>query len=204
MIAIISEEQLREGKRQLQRHKALTQRKFRRGDLKNFISAAQRSEEPLPILKRLFFFLREYLGFDLWLFFLHLFLSLFLMIGWITGNDGKSDVSSESLREPVEGPVLKEPTPLAGNLEKKGGFSLSGSGWKDMYAEIRAPCFLHFYKDKMSADKNRLNDPSRSNDPNVHIVDVKVIIDIRVSDKRGTKDQTELELQLGTDSIKLK
>ena len=56
--AIISEDTLREGKRQLQRHKTQTQRKFRRGDLKNFITASSRSEESLPLLRRLFFFLR--------------------------------------------------------------------------------------------------------------------------------------------------
>ncbi len=105
--------------------------------------------------------------------------------------------------EPSDGPILREPAPLSGMLEKKGGFSLTGSGWKDMYAEMRAPGYLHFYKDKAAADKNRLNDPSHSNDPNVYILNVKLIVDFKIPEKRS-KEQVELDLELGDDTIKLK
>ncbi len=105
--------------------------------------------------------------------------------------------------EPLDGPLLKEPAPLSGMLEKKGGFSLSGSGWKDLYAEVRSPGYLHFYKDKAAADKNRTNEPSRSNDPNVYILNLKLIVDFKVPEKRS-KENLELDLELGDDTIKLK
>ncbi len=38
-LAIVTDEQLREGRRQLQRHKKTTERKVRRGELKSFIAA---------------------------------------------------------------------------------------------------------------------------------------------------------------------
>jgi hypothetical protein len=57
---IVTEEQLREGKRQLQRHKKTTERKFRRGELKNFIlSVGGQSGEGGSIWSTIFFFLKS-------------------------------------------------------------------------------------------------------------------------------------------------
>lgn len=162
---IISEETLREGKRQLQRHKALTQRKFKRGDLKNFITASSRSEESLPYLKRIFFFLRK---------------------------DGKKDVAADALKMPAsDGPLLREPDPLSGMVEKKGGFSLSGSGWRDVYAVVHSPGVLRCYKDAQRTDAL------------LYELDLRTALHIAVADKRS-KEKNEVDLDLGTEVIKLR
>jgi hypothetical protein len=50
---IITEEQLREGKRQLQRHKKGTERAYRRNDLRSFISKIGHNDGEVGFLGRL-------------------------------------------------------------------------------------------------------------------------------------------------------
>lgn len=106
---IITDEQLREGKRQLQRHKKTTERKFRRGELKNFLlTVGGGNESGDSIFSRIFFFMKT--------------------------SDNNKDGSRETLTSDagMDAPVLKEPQALGGFVEKKGGFSLTGSGWKEL------------------------------------------------------------------------
>lgn len=106
---IVTDEQLREGKRQLQRHKKTTERKFRRGELKNYLlSVGGGQESGDTIFSRIFFFLKT--------------------------SEPNKDGARDTLTSEVgmDAPVLKEPQALSAFLEKKGGFSLTGSGWKEL------------------------------------------------------------------------
>lgn len=71
------------------------------------------------------------------------------------------------------------------------------------YAEVRSPGFLHFYKDRKAAEQNRFNDPSRSSDPQITIIDLRSIVDFKIPEKKN-KDNLELELVTASETIKLK
>jgi hypothetical protein len=72
------------------------------------------------------------------------------------------------------------------------------------YAEVRTPGFLHFYKDKRTADAHRYSaDGSRSTDPQATVIDLRLVNDFKVPDRRN-KDNLELDLEMGDETIKLK
>jgi len=180
---IITDEQLREGKRQLQRHKASTIRRFRRGELKTLISTltGKRGEN------------EEKGG----------CCSSICSVFFAKSSTNRETISSNSDVVAESQPTVQEPSGLSGLIERKGGFSLGGSSWKEIYAEVRSPGFLHFYKDKKAADQNRFNDPSRNSDPQITIVDLRSVVDFAVPEKKN-KDNLELELVTATESIRLK
>lgn len=75
------------------------------------------------------------------------------------------------------------------------------------YAEVRSPGFLHFYKDKRSADANRVNTITGSNignSANVHeVLDLRLVMDFKVHDRKN-KDNVGLDLELADETIRLK
>lgn len=75
------------------------------------------------------------------------------------------------------------------------------------YAEIRSPGFLHFYKDKRSADANRLNTitgSNISNSANVHdVLDLRLVMDFKVHDRKN-KENVGLDLELADETLRLK
>jgi hypothetical protein len=72
------------------------------------------------------------------------------------------------------------------------------------YAEVRAPGFLHLYKDKRTADAHRYSaDGSRSTDPQATVIDLRLVNDFKVPDRRN-KDNLELDLDMGDETVKLK
>lgn len=73
------------------------------------------------------------------------------------------------------------------------------------YAEVRNPGYLHFYKDKRACDMNRHNDPTRTNDPNIIILDLKTVMDFKMPESRNkNRDNLELDMDMGDETIKLK
>ena len=52
---------------------------------------------------------------------------------------------------------------------------------------------------------NRHNDPSRSNDPNILILDLKVVMDVKPAEQKNkNRESVELDLDMGDETIKLK
>jgi uncharacterized membrane protein YgcG len=180
---IVTEEQLREGKRQLQRHRKGAERKFRRGELRNFISNLTSSDAENP----------------------GMFVRLFGCL--LGGSAGGQRLSTEAIKMAEEKAQIREPGALSGQVERRAaGFALGvGSGWKEHYAEVRSPGFLHFYKDRRSADATRGTDPSYSSDPNTVIVDLRLINDFHVPPaKNSGKEVFELELLTSDEPVKIR
>jgi hypothetical protein len=180
---IVTEEQLREGKRQLQRHRKGAERKFRRGELRNFITNLTSDDSENP----------------------GLFVRLFG--GWFGRSSEGQLMSTEAMRMTEEKAQIREPGALSGQIERRGaGFALGvGSGWKEHYAEVRSPGFLHFYKDRRSADATRGTDPSYSSDPNSIIVDLRLINDFHVPPAKSSgKEVFELELVTSDEPVKMR
>jgi hypothetical protein len=161
---IVTEEQLREGRRQLSRHRKGAERRARRGRLQSFItnltktntdslSLAANSNHQPGLLAR-----------------------LLMALGLISVDPLSSQSANAGNNNRV---TVKEPSPLFGSLEKKGaGYALGvGASYREAYGEIRSPGFLHIYRDKRTADVSRAmgGDPSYSNDPAVTIVDLRLV-----------------------------
>ncbi len=124
-------------------------------------------------------------------------------------NGGTSQrLSTEAMKLAEEKAQVREPAPLFGQLERRAaGFALGvGSGWKEHYAEVRSPGFLHFYKDKRSADATRGTDPSSSSDANTMIVDLRLINDFQVAAPkfRGAQEVFELEMRTNDEPVKIR
>jgi hypothetical protein len=113
---LVTEEQLREGKRQLQRHRKNTERGFKRNALRNIIATfgGQKAEES---------FLGKLLG----------------------GGGGGAKNKKAGTRaggggglEAAADPSMREPAPLAGMVEKKAGYTIGvGNSFKDVCMEQR-------------------------------------------------------------------
>mmetsp|Transcript_7381 Transcript_7381/g.10461 ORF Transcript_7381/g.10461 Transcript_7381/m.10461 type:complete len:1010 (-) Transcript_7381:824-3853(-) len=179
---IVTDEQLREGKRQLQRHRKNTERHYKRGLLRSIIaniSGAKAGETS--------------------------FLSRLLGGGTSKttkkGPGGAVDVLAE--------PSMREPPPLSGLLERKAGYTIGvGAAYREVYAEVLPPGFLHFYKDKITAIKAvaASRDPSQSPDPTATVVDLRSVMDFKTSSKVSGKDSFVLEMDLvnGTEHLRFK
>lgn len=116
-------------------------------------------------------------------------------------------MSTEAMRMTEEKAQIREPGALSGQIERRAaGFALGvGSGWKEHYAEVRSPGFLHFYKDRRSADATRGTDPSYSSDPNSIIVDLRLINDFHVPPAKSSgKEVFELELVTSDEPVKMR
>lgn len=101
---------------------------------------------------------------------------------------------------------IREPAPLNGQLDKRAaGFALGvGSGWREHYAEVRSPGFLHFYKDRRAAEATRGTDPSYSSDPNTTIVDLRLVNSFAVATAKGGKDSYEMDLVTSDEPVKIR
>jgi hypothetical protein len=74
--------------------------------------------------------------------------------------------------------------------------------WRS-YAEVRSPGYLHIYKDKATADANRFMEPARSSDPTATVVDLRIINRFYIPERKN-KDNTELDIELSDETIRLK
>ena len=111
---LVTEEQLREGKRQLQRHRKNTERGFKRNALRNIIATfgGQKAEESF--------------------------------LGKLLGGGGGAKNKKAGTRaggggvEAAADPSMREPAPLAGLVEKKAGYTIGvGNSFKDVCMEQR-------------------------------------------------------------------
>lgn len=181
---IVTDEQLREGKRQLQRHKKGTERAYRRQGLKSLISNFGKEEEQ-GFFGRIF-------G------------------GRKGGSQGGSSIkasgdSSARDSEIVDRPTVREPAPTEGIVERKGSSTLGiSASWKEAYALVRSPGYLHICKDKRTMDMARSSGDASSNpDPHATVINLRLVMDFSIPDRKN-KENLELDLELSDDTIKLK
>jgi hypothetical protein len=131
---IVTEEQLREGKRQLERHKAHTARTFQRDLLRSYIMGLAKRDGSSnaeggagSVLAGIWGKLRK----------------------------GKPETTLGDV-----GPILEEPPALSGLVEKKGAGSYGmGGSWVEVVAEVEAPGTLVF-KDKKTHSRESTVDLS--------------------------------------------
>lgn len=123
---MVTEDQLREGRRQLQRHKKATERTYRRKDLKSFISAVAAVDDNSSICSR-----------------------IFCCFSSSNDNDRSSSMISK-LDDAEKGntssvPAVREPLPMEGKgeLKKEGAMTTT---YKPSYIVIHSPGFLHIHK----------------------------------------------------------
>mmetsp|Transcript_6631 Transcript_6631/g.11152 ORF Transcript_6631/g.11152 Transcript_6631/m.11152 type:complete len:947 (+) Transcript_6631:145-2985(+) len=182
--ALVTEEQLREGKRQLQRNKRATERTFRRGDLSEMITAVGKPASPKKTL----------LG--------------AIMSSMSQSSDVRDDL--RSTRDPHDAHAESvdvdptEPPPLATAAEKKTTRGVSGQ-WKTCYVEVRSPGFLHISKDKKTADtdKVRSKDPAVSTERETLVIDLSKADNFTIPDRKG-KDNTCLDVATRADTHRIK
>lgn len=186
---IVTEEQLREGKRQLLRHKKTTERAFRREDLKGYILKAGKKTR------------KSIFGIGLGA----------LFSSGETGNTPlrESTSSTKEGAEPeVAKAVIREPNPIDGMLERKKDkkkLGMVSQSWKECYCVVRSPGYLHLYKDKKAATEaaSRSRNPSSSPDPTAIVLDLRMIMNFSIPDRKN-KDNLVLEIELPEETMKLK
>lgn len=126
--------------------------------------------------------------------------------GWLFGGSKsrESRANRASADEVVEKVEVKEPSPLAAKVEKKTTKGASGK-WKEAWAEVRSPGFLHFYKDKKTAGEAlaRSKDPSTTTDKDAVVIDLKNVMDFTIPDRKN-KDNLCVDIELGHDSLRIK
>ncbi len=165
--AIVTEDQLKEGKRQLARDKKIVEGKTRRDSAKR-----HREEQSAHVRGG----------------------GAFSAFSWF-GKKKKMMMNDDG--EMVQ---LKEPELLKGEIDRKltsklGGFGL-GSSWKSVFAAIKAPDQLRFYKD----ESNYMSDIV---DPTFSAIDLKLVASFKVYEKAGKSD-VYLDLDVTEDVISLK
>lgn len=181
---IVTEEVLREGKRQLDRHKKNTERAYRRGELRSFL---QRVTGPAstPDFKE-----AEGGG------------------GWLGCFKKKPKDARDMLNMAGETPSMREPATLKGNCQRKGGFKLSGGAWKDAYAEVRHPGFLYVFKDAQTAaatpSQHTLTGHLGNNkkDSDLTILDLRLVLDFKIVEKKH--DVNEINIETVDASVQLR
>jgi hypothetical protein len=196
---IVTEEQLREGKRQLQRHRKHTERgvkRVMRGEKINSIMNNTTSA-PVSITSKLWF-------------------------GRSSSVDKQKLINSEAdgASSLKEAPRVKEPDLVWGSVEKKSSSTsvMGGTSWKAVHATVVAPGYLHFYKDEQRAigalgpkhegvryapvDTSSRADGSESMDSSAQVVDLRLIIDF--SKKHVKANSAELHLERATTTVKLR
>lgn len=193
---IVTEEQLREGKRQLQRHRKHTERGVKRGLREEKINSSMSSATSVPIS----------------------FSGMF-GIGRSSNVDSTQKIATDTSGK-KEAPRVREPEVLWGTVEKKTPSSsvMGGTSWKAVHATVVAPGYLHVYKDEKKAvialgpkpeagrfapmDGSARPDGSQSSDQTAQVVDLRLIIDF--SKKHVKSNSAELHLGVATTTIKLK
>ena len=121
---LVTEEQLKEGKRQLERNKKSTARTVQRENLRERIIDIAKNDKTGVVTS---------------------FASLFTIRETDREHPPDDDEVSAALQEPPK----KE-----GPIERKGGKNSFGleTGWKEEYAAIRSPGLMFFFKDRNRAD----------------------------------------------------
>lgn len=122
----VTDEQLREGKRQLARHKKATERTVQRSQLKNKILGNKADG---------------------------LFTKLFSKSS--NNNTNKMSLSNNINKAAEQEPNITPPVLLSGIIERKEGkkkMGISTDKWKDTYCDIRDCGELYFFKDKNSSN----------------------------------------------------
>lgn len=163
---IVTEEQLREGKRQLLRHRKGFERTMKRNLLKNYILNLGKTDDQEGFCARL--------------------------LGVKSSGGSKKESKIDTSVDPNTAVVMREPQPLSGIVEKKGSGNLVASNWKEVYATVKAPGFLHFSKDSNSKAT------SSSSETLYNIVDLRLVMSFKVTKKN------HLELDLAEDTVKMK
>ena len=111
MIAIVTDDQLKEGQRQLQRQRATTERSYQRHNLRNYIvnlaKAASGAETDTG----------ETGG----------------LLAFIIGKRSNNSAAQKNRDAANTGPILVEPKGLSGNIEKKGTSTFGvGGSWQEL------------------------------------------------------------------------
>jgi hypothetical protein len=80
-----------------------------------------------------------------------------------------------------------------------------GAKWKETYAEVRSPGYLHFYKDKRSCvDAGaKSTEGAVSTDSSCIVVNLTLVMDFKVPPKKN-KESLELDLEMSEETIKIK
>jgi hypothetical protein len=121
----VTEEQLREGKRQLARHKKTTERTVQRSQLKNKILGKDKND------------------------------GLFTKLFSKESNNISNSISlNNNVNKAVEEPNISPPASVSGMIERKGGkkkMGIATDKWKETYCDIRDCGELCFFKDKNSS-----------------------------------------------------
>lgn len=112
---LVTEEQLREGKRQLQRHRKNTERGFKRNALRNIIATFSGQKEEGSFFSKL--------------------------LGGGGGGGAKNKKGAARAGGPgleaAADPSMREPAPLSGMVEKKAGYTIGvGNSFKDVCIEL--------------------------------------------------------------------
>jgi hypothetical protein len=165
--AIVTDDQLKEGKRQLARDKKIVEGKTRRDSAKR-----HREDQSAHVRGG----------------------GAFNAFSWF-GKKKKMTMNDDG--DMVQ---LKEPELLKGEIDRKlssklGGFGL-GSSWKTVFAAIKAPDQLRFYKDESSYMSDNV-------DPTFSAIDLKLVASFKVYEKTGKAD-VYLDLDMTEDVISLK
>lgn len=139
---IVTEEQLREGKRQLERKKKIFGRKFEKRDFKNRIMSLTKAPTASG------------------------FMAIFTGKKNTTKGSGGKSMDAKELIEVQE---LKEPDALSGILEKKASRSMGlGSSWGELRAVVKAPGELQYFKD--AKDKTKISAATLENSRDLRLV----------------------------------
>lgn len=198
---IATDEQLREGKRQLAKFKRIAERAEQRGILRGYLAnfgkytpdesgndpeagagaagATSASGGGGGLLSRFF---------------------------------GKSNTSDADALNAPPVSTLVEPEPLRGDLERKVNVSrLTGSTWKSMYAEVAKPGILYFFKDQAAAQaafqRARSADPSDAQSvlerEATDVYDLKEIKNFSSPSKKNDQNN-QLDLELNKEVVRLR
>lgn len=178
---IVTEAQLKEGKRQLERHKRSTERTVQRVALREHLG-------------------KMVLGGAEGGFFAS-------MLG--KGGARKKDYKRKGDVDPGQ-PLIVEPEALSGLVEKKGGMGkkMGAAGtWKDLYAEVRSPGTLFFFKDQAAAAKNDHNHEKNGKGSGEKMsVELRLIVSCNVvqKEKKGADGGARMYLELSEDTVNLR
>eukprot|EP01038_Epipyxis_sp_PR26KG_P013392 gene13392-17956_t len=178
--AIVTDEELREGKRQLERHRKRTERTYRRQGMKNLLLRVEATVvSSVGGNSRNGFFARLF-------------------------GDSKAPKKDEEDPEASFAKSIREPNELSGPFERKAtNHSIMGSNWKESYGIVKSPGFLQIYKDKKSSAVDNSATPGTSADGSTIIIDLRLVVGFKVPVKKN-KDDLELDIELADETTKIR
>ena len=193
---IATDEQLREGRRQLAKFKRIAERAEQRGILRGYLAAFSKNaaDDSMDGMEPSVSTGAAGRGGGL--------------LGRLFGSS--TSANTESLNQaPVS--TLVEPQPLSGELERKMNVSrLTGSTWRGMYAQVGKPGMLYFFKDAATA-QSAFSRTSLAGADALSILereasdtyDLKDIKSFSASSKKSDSP-TQLDLELGKEVVRLR